>query len=138
MTDPLNQTKSKAILYLIIVIGILLIGTSFYLGMNYGKGDQKTNQNTNQSPVLLNTNTSVSNLNLNANSNINESTVSKICEIGKEYKKEAGSPITCECPSGYEFETVRTEFGSCPREGMRDCLASVVKCVEKIKVGPGS
>ncbi|EKE14702.1 MAG: hypothetical protein ACD_12C00334G0001, partial [uncultured bacterium] len=70
------------------MLGILLIGASFYLGVNYGK-NQETNKNinTNQSTATQNTNTS--NLNSSANSNLNGSIVSELCEVGKEFKNEA-------------------------------------------------
>ncbi len=60
----------------------------------------------------------------------NESAEAKtLCEIGKEYEHTAINPVPCNCPSGYQFETVSIGFGPCPREGMRDCPASVLRCV---------
>ena len=54
----------------------------------------------------------------------------KICEAGKEYKHNAVTPLDCACPDGYEFETVSMGWGPCPA-GLRDCSASVLKCVKK-------
>lgn len=53
------------------------------------------------------------------------------CEIGKEYKHTAVSPVTCKCPQGYGFETVSIGWGPCPAAGMTDCPATVLKCVPK-------
>ncbi len=56
-------------------------------------------------------------------------TSSSICEPGKEYKNTAVEPVKCKCPEGYEFKVVKMSWGPCPQEGMRDCPASVIKCV---------
>lgn len=55
----------------------------------------------------------------------------EFCEIGKEYEHNDVNPVTCKCPEGYEFETVSMGWGPCPREGMSDCPASVLKCVKE-------
>ncbi len=61
----------------------------------------------------------------------NETISKEFCEIGKEYEHNAVNPITCKCPDSYEFETVSMGWGPCPREGMSDCPASILKCVKK-------
>lgn len=61
----------------------------------------------------------------------NETISQELCEIGKEYEHNAVTPISCKCPDGYEFETISMGWGPCPREGMSDCPASVIKCVKK-------
>lgn len=61
----------------------------------------------------------------------NEIISQKFCEIEKEYGNNAVNPVTCTCPAGYEFETVFIGWGPCPREGMSDCSASVLKCIKK-------
>jgi hypothetical protein len=55
----------------------------------------------------------------------------EICIVGQEYENTAVDPIDCECPEGYEFEVMSQWFGPCPIEGMSDCPASTLKCVEK-------
>jgi len=56
-------------------------------------------------------------------------TASSICEPGEEYRNTAVEPVKCKCPEGYEFKVLAMSWGPCPREGMHDCPASVLKCV---------
>jgi len=58
----------------------------------------------------------------------------EFCEIGKKYTNNAVNPIECECPEGFEFETVETGWGPCPKEGMTDCPETKLKCVEEIEI----
>jgi uncharacterized protein YbdZ (MbtH family) len=55
----------------------------------------------------------------------------EICEIGKEYRSTAVSLVSCKCPKGYEFKVISMGWGPCPKPGMQDCPASILKCVKK-------
>lgn len=57
-----------------------------------------------------------------------DSVSKEICELGKEYQNTAVNHVNCTCPEGYKFTIISTSWGSCPKEEMKDCPASVVKC----------
>lgn len=120
------QIKSNTALLLVIVIGILLIGASFYLGVNYGK-NQETNTN---QQVFQNTNSS----NLNTNTNTNEAVVSE-CEINKVYKVQSGDVVPCQCPEGYQFSSYGAWLGKCPDGKSNNCITTQVRCLQGIKIG---
>lgn len=53
------------------------------------------------------------------------------CKLDQVYERNAVTPVPCQCPEGYEFKVIRMGWGPCPQEGMSDCAAADVKCVEK-------
>ncbi len=59
-----------------------------------------------------------------------------VCEIGKIYENTAVKPISCACPDGYVFKTIETSWGPCPAAGMKDCIATKIKCVAKTAETP--
>ncbi len=72
----------------------------------------------------------VVNKNENAEINWRCTGLQEFCEIGKKYRNNAVDPVECECPKGYEFETVSTGPGPCPEPGMTDCPETELRCVE--------
>jgi len=53
-----------------------------------------------------------------------------VCDLNKEYENTAIKSVGCVCPNGYNFEVIEMYWGTCPKEGMSDCQASKLKCVE--------
>lgn len=53
------------------------------------------------------------------------------CSTDKTYENSAVSPVTCACPPGYAFKVISTHWGACPKNGMTDCPASILQCVNK-------
>jgi hypothetical protein len=60
--------------------------------------------------------------------------IKEFCEIGKEYKHTALTPVRCRCPEGYKFKVISMGWGPCPKPDMRDCPASKVKCVKESEI----
>lgn len=53
------------------------------------------------------------------------------CEIDYIYENTAASPITCQCPLGYEKDVLETTWGSCPKAEIHDCPQTKFKCIKK-------
>lgn len=56
----------------------------------------------------------------------------QICQLERDYENSPTNPITCKCPSDYEFKTISIGWGKCPKLGQRDCPVAKVRC-EKIE-----